>query len=128
MHKKVKNRILTVILCVVFAILGVYVILYNLEKNITFFLTPSQISNIHFDKELRLGGLVKSIEKIDIKTVKFVITDNKTEIEVYYQGILPALFRKDQGIVALGVMQGDVFIAKELLIKHDENYRPPNID
>ena len=46
---------------------------------------------------------------------------------VKYQGILPDLFREDQGMVAKGVLQNGVFIANELLVKHDENYMPPEV-
>ncbi len=114
-------------LCIVSATLGVAIILYNLESNITFFVTPTQIINMSTGKELRLGGIVKSIKKIDIKTVSFKMIDDKNEIEVLYQGILPALFREKQGIIAIGIVQNKSFIARELLVKHDENYRPPDI-
>ncbi|WP_392506697.1 cytochrome c maturation protein CcmE [Rickettsia sp. 2024-CO-Wats] len=127
MQKRVSNRLITIIICFCSACLGISIILYNLEKNIVFFLPPSKINEIEQDKELRVGGLVKtdSINKIADDKISFVITDNIKDLEILYQGTLPALFRKGQGIIAIGQLSNGKFIAKQLLAKHDENYRPP---
>lgn len=128
MQKKVKNRLVTIIICFCSGILGISIILYNLEKNIVFFLPPSKINEINPDKELRVGGLVKetSINKIAADKISFTITDNIKDLEVLYQGVLPALFREGQGIIAIGKLEDRRFIARQLLAKHDENYRPPS--
>jgi len=61
-------------------------------------------------------------------TVKFDLTDNATTVTVQYTGILPDLFREGQGVVANGRLQeGNVFVAEEVLAKHDENYMPPEV-
>jgi len=60
-------------------------------------------------------------------TLNFIITDNKNELKVLYTGVLPDLFREGQGVVALGRLKDDIFIAKSILAKHDENYMPPEV-
>lgn len=128
MQKRVRNRLITIIICFCSALLGISIILYNLEKNIVFFLPPSKINEIEQGKELRVGGLVKtdSINKIAADKISFVITDNIKDLEILYQGVLPALFREGQGIIAIGQLSDRKFIARQLLAKHDENYRPPS--
>jgi len=60
--------------------------------------------------------------------VLFKVTDGKAEVPIFYDGILPDLFREGQGIVALGQLNNDgVFQASEVLAKHDENYMPPEV-
>jgi len=55
----------------------------------------------------------------------FVVTDTARSILVRYEGILPDLFKEGKGVVAQGRLEGDVFVAREVLAKHDENYMPP---
>ena len=126
MQKRVRNRLITIIICFCSAFLGIGIILYNLENNIVFFLPPSKINAIEQDKELRVGGLVKtsSINKIAADKISFIITDNIKDLEILYQGVLPALFREGQGIIAIGQLSDGKFMARQLLAKHDENYRP----
>lgn len=109
--------------------LGAYIILHNLEQNIVFFYPPAKLDQIDIRQEVRIGGLVKlgSIQKISPEKIKFIITDNIKELAISYQGILPALFREGQGVVAKGKMSDNLFVASELLTKHDENYRPPEM-
>lgn len=129
MQKKTKNRLLLTIIFITLVSLGVCIILYNLEQNITFFYPPSKLHEINTTNEIRVGGLVKpgSIIKISLNTIKFTITDNKQDLNILYQGILPALFRENQGIIAKGKLHGNLFVADELLAKHDENYMPPEV-
>jgi cytochrome c-type biogenesis protein CcmE len=72
------------------------------------------------------GSVVRSPEDL---TVHFIISDLKTsEVTVQFVGILPDLFREGQGIIARGVLDDQgIFIAEEVLAKHDENYMPPEI-
>ncbi|ADE30124.1 cytochrome c maturation protein CcmE [Rickettsia prowazekii] len=128
MQKIVRNRLIKIIICFCSACLGISIILYNLEKNIIFFFPPSKINEAEQGKELRVGGLVKrdSINKISANKISFVITDNIKDLEILYQGVLPALFREGQGIIAIGQLSDSKFIARQLLAKHDENYRPPS--
>jgi cytochrome c-type biogenesis protein CcmE len=106
-------------------------VLFALSDSVAFFVTPSEIAagKVDVDKRFRLGGLVVagSIERND-GTVRFRLTDQASEVPVRYRGILPDLFREDQGIVAQGMLGTDgVFAASEVLAKHDENYMPPEV-
>ncbi|MFY9590009.1 cytochrome c maturation protein CcmE [Rickettsia endosymbiont of Halotydeus destructor] len=127
MQKGVKNRLVTIIICLLLIVSGICIILYNLEQNITFFLPPSKINEIDNSKEFRVGGLVKisSINKIAADKISFIITDNIKDLEILYQGVLPGLFREGQGVIATGILSNNKFIARQLLTKHDENYYPP---
>ena len=77
--------------------------------------------------DFRIGGMVKtgSIIKRDDGATEFIVTDFVKDIKVHYSGIIPVLFRDGQGVVIKGAMNSDeVFIATELLAKHDEKYMP----
>lgn len=117
------------------AILGLatYLVLIALEGNLSYFFSPSQVHNGEAPKDhvFRLGGMV---EKGSVKraegdlTVNFVVTDNNKTMAVAYTGILPDLFEEGQGVIAQGKLNADnVFIADEVLAKHDENYMPPEV-
>ncbi len=106
-------------------------ILTAVEDNIVFFFSPSDLKarSVTADQRLRIGGLVEdgSVKK-DGDTVRFVVTDNAEKLTVQYTGILPDLFREGQGIVAEGKMAPNgVFMASDVLAKHDENYMPPEV-
>jgi cytochrome c-type biogenesis protein CcmE len=103
------------------------------NENLMFFYTPSAVvaGEAPTGHPIRVGGLVTdgSVQRqADGLTVNFDITDNAETITVQYTGILPDLFREGQGIVALGKLQGgNLFVADEVLAKHDENYMPPEV-
>ncbi|RCK30668.1 cytochrome C biogenesis protein CcmE [Thalassospira lucentensis MCCC 1A00383 = DSM 14000] len=104
------------------------------EDSVVFFFSPSEIvekSPIDPDQRLRIGGLVEegTVTKLqDGKTIAFVVTDMAQSVTVAYSGILPDLFREGQGIVAEGHMNANgMFVASEVLAKHDENYMPPEV-
>jgi cytochrome c-type biogenesis protein CcmE len=104
-------------------------VLYALSDTVAFFVTPSEIAEgkVEVDRRFRLGGLVVpgSIRRDD-GTVAFMLTDQASEVQVRYRGLLPDLFREGQGIVAQGQLDGQgVFVASEVLAKHDESYMPP---
>lgn len=106
-------------------------ILNNFRDNLVFFYTPTELSQklVTAGKSVRIGGLVESgsiIKNNDIN--EFKLTDTNNSIKVIFKGILPPLFREGQGIVAQGSMNADgVFIANNLLAKHDEKYMPPEV-
>lgn len=129
MHSRAKSRLFISIISIFIVTAGVYMILYNLEESIVFFYPPSKIHNVNIDKDLRVGGVIKigSITKKNIKDISFVITDNIKDLTVSYSGILPPMFREGQGVVAQGKVINGIFIANQLLTKHDENYKPPDI-
>jgi cytochrome c-type biogenesis protein CcmE len=128
MKQRTKNRIYRLSIAIAIIFTGIYLILSSLSDNILFYYPPSEIPLNKHNQTIRIGGLVKegSIKKIDIETLSFTITDNKAEINVLYKGILPALFREKQGIVAKGIYNGHIFQAESLLAKHDEVYKPKN--
>ncbi|CAO3352710.1 cytochrome c maturation protein CcmE [Azospirillum melinis] len=101
------------------------------QDNIVFFYSPSQLQTQQVgDRNFRLGGLVEegSVQKQpDGVTTAFRVTDTAHTVDVRYRGQLPDLFREGQGVVAEGRMTGGVFVAREVLAKHDENYMPPEV-
>lgn len=136
-NKRRRSRVRFLFVIFFISILSLIFIVENFKDNIVFFYAPSDIlkqeviSKIN-DRQIRVGGLVKlgSIRKIDAITTIFVISDLENELEIFYQGILPDLFRQEQGVVAKGKMDfvKNRFIASELLIRHDENYMPPEVE
>jgi cytochrome c-type biogenesis protein CcmE len=107
-------------------------IIYELGQNTEYFRSPSDIAanKVMPGIAFHLGGLVeqKSLHHGAGADVSFVVTDGKSTLPVEYNGVLPALFREGQGVVALGAMnrQG-TFVATEVLAKHDEKYMPPEV-
>jgi cytochrome c-type biogenesis protein CcmE len=106
-------------------------VLVSLSDNIVFFYSPTQLAEktISADRRFRLGGLVEagSVRKQG-EEVRFRVTDTNKTIDVVYRGLLPDLFREGQGVVAEGALNGSgVFVAREVLAKHDENYMPPEV-
>ena len=108
-------------------------VLTALEDNIVFFHSPSDIQAkaIAPGQHFRMGGLVQegSITKAEDGLVtNFEVTDLDHTVKVSYRGILPDLFREGQGVVAEGSLNTErVFVAREVLAKHDENYMPPEV-
>ncbi|MEO7116354.1 MAG: cytochrome c maturation protein CcmE [Caldimonas sp.] len=103
-------------------------VLNAFQSNLVFFYSPSQIASHEAPsaRTFRLGGLVeKGTLKRDGTVASFVVTDTAKSVQVRYDGILPDLFKEGKGVVAQGQLQGDVFVAREVLAKHDENYMPP---
>lgn len=103
------------------------------RKNMMYFYTPSDLvtGTVPVGAKLRLGGLVErgSVKRGDGLTVNFILADCEQKIAVRYAGILPDLFREGQGIVASGSLDSErVFVADEVLAKHDENYMPPQLE
>lgn len=111
--------------------LAAKLILNAFQSNMVFFYTPTQVEKGEVPKNtgFRLGGLVlqDSLKREDDGlTVRFVITDTAKTVPVIYKGILPDLFKEGKGVVAQGKVGSDgLFVASEVLAKHDENYMPP---
>ena len=111
----------------------VTIMLVAFEKNIVFFYTPSDVISEQpgAGRHFRLGGLVEvgSVARaVDGVTVLFRVTDMAHTLPVQFRGLLPDLFREGQGVVAEGRLdEKGVFIASEVLAKHDENYMPPEV-
>ncbi|MCF6324957.1 MAG: cytochrome c maturation protein CcmE [Gammaproteobacteria bacterium] len=112
---------------------AVGLIMNALNSNINHFFSPTEVQAdaAPKDRSFRLGGLVEvgSIKREDDGlTVHFRVTDNAEVVPVIYTGILPDLFREGEGVVAQGNITSDgVFMADEVLAKHDETYMPPEV-
>jgi cytochrome c-type biogenesis protein CcmE len=127
--EKYISRSLVILTFIFFIGLSVALVTKVFNESILFFYTPSEVLEKKPSKIFRLGGLVKdgSIRKEADGQVLFIVTDYEAEIEVCYHGILPALFKENQGVVALGQLVDGGFTAKEILAKHDENYMPKEV-
>jgi cytochrome c-type biogenesis protein CcmE len=103
------------------------------QDNLLYFYSVSDVSagKAPANREFRVGGMVikGSFQRpAGSMEARFVLTDYAHDVTVRYTGVLPDLFREGQGIIARGRLEGDgVFIAKEVLAKHDENYMPPAV-
>jgi cytochrome c-type biogenesis protein CcmE len=125
------KRLLLVLTGLVVIGVAAFFVLRAFNENLVFFYTPSQIANHEAptNKNFRIGGMVvdQSLKREPggLK-VEFVVTDTAQSVPVQYSGILPDLFKEGKGVVAEGHLntQG-VFIASQVLAKHDENYMPP---
>lgn len=131
---KARHKRLGIIL-VGIAALGVAtkLVLDALEGNLSYFFSPSEVAEgkAPDDHVFRLGGLVETgsvtRESGELR-VNFVVTDMAKRVTVAYDGILPDLFAEGQGVIAQGRMSADqVFVADEVLAKHDETYMPPEV-
>jgi len=102
------------------------------RKNLMNFYTPTDLvaATMPAGSKMRLGGMVEvgSLKRGEGMRVEFKVADCVNRVAVRYDGLLPDLFREGQGIVATGELDQDrVFVASEVLAKHDENYMPPQV-
>ena len=129
--KKVKLRILFISLLLISVILSVFLVLKSLEKNVVYFLSPTEIKELSEiqNKKIRIGGMVKDNSIVlESENIYFIITDFNNEINVSYSGLVPNLFQEGKGVVAEGFLKDKSFlIAEKILAKHDENYMPPEV-
>lgn len=108
------------------------VIIYGLGQNTMYFRSPSDVAAKMVGEGIafRLGGLVEngSVKHGAGAEVHFRVTDGKSSVPADFNGVLPALFREGQGVVATGAMNASgIFVANEVLAKHDEKYMPPEV-
>jgi len=109
----------------------VALVLNAFQSNLVFFFSPTQVAagEAPKGKSFRIGGMVKTgslKREEDGVTLRFVVTDTEKDMDVLYKGILPDLFMEGKGAVAQGKLRDDgIFVASEVLAKHDENYMPP---
>jgi cytochrome c-type biogenesis protein CcmE len=103
------------------------------RDNLLYFYSPSDVyaGKAPKDRVFRLGGMVPTgsfKREAGSLEARFVLTDFHKDVAVSYTGVLPDLFREGQGVIARGKLGADgVFIAQEVLAKHDENYMPPEV-
>ncbi len=127
-----QQRMLAVGLAAVGIIITAALSLRAFQDNMMFFVDITEVSKGNYpkDRNFRVGGLVVegSVQRQPGELeVSFDLTDLNSELTVTYAGILPDLFREGQGIVAHGRLTDGVFVADEVLAKHDENYMPPEV-
>lgn len=129
-----RNRLLLILFLVAAMGGATAFALLALNENINLFYAPEQIARgeAPIDRMIRAGGMVTEgsvVRDSQSLKVSFVISDMKdSEVTIQYDGILPDLFREGQGIVARGKLNEEgVFVAQEVLAKHDENYMPPEV-
>lgn len=103
------------------------------QENLLYFYSPSDVyaGKAPKDRVFRVGGMVPEgsfTRATGSLEARFVLTDFAHNVKVSYTGVLPDLFREGQGVIARGRMTADgVFVAEEVLAKHDENYMPPEV-
>lgn len=127
-----RKRLFFIAIIVAISALALIFIVINFRNNIVFFYSPSELDKVlRKNRAIRVGGMVKenSVKKIDALNFEFLITDYAKDLKIRYHGILPDLFREKQGVVAKGFLNENKteFSSEELLIKHDENYMPPEV-
>ena len=133
MHPLRKQRLYVVLSILFGTAMAAFLVFKGLSENINLFYSPSDLKEekISVDNQIRVGGMVKkdSINKeSNSLRISFVITDFEEDLLITYEGILPDLFSEEAGIVAKGKMnEQGIFIANEVLAKHDENYMPPEV-
>jgi len=121
---------------IIFISFGIFVLLLTsitlliaFRSGIEFYKSPTQLLELKDDTvRLRVGGLVvrDSVQRSDVNNL-FVITDGTNEIKVQYTGVLPDLFAEGRGVIVRGKLKNNVFIASQVLAKHDEKYMPREI-
>ena len=126
------QRLLLIFLSLIFLTASIFLILFNSKKNLIFFYTPSELLNskTQINDTIRIGGIVKkdSLKNIEDNKYVFIIQDNNNYVRVSYTGILPDLFREEQGVVVQGkLIKIDNIKAERVFAKHDENYMPTSI-
>ena len=126
------QRLILILLTLIMLGAAILLILFNTKQNIVFFYTPSELleNNIDPNKKLRIGGYVKKLSFVEksLNNYEFKITDNANDLLIFYEGMLPDLFREEQGIVIEGfIKENKNIVASKVYAKHDENYMPASI-
>ena len=126
------QRLLIILFSLIFLTSAILLILFNYKKNLVFFYTPSELMNSDsaINDIVRIGGFVEknSIINKGNNSYNFIITDNQNKVLVEYSGLLPDLFKEEQGVVIEGKLKLNLTIhAFTVFAKHDENYMPASI-
>lgn len=138
MHPQRKQRLIVVLFIVVFSSVAIGLMMFALRDNVNLFYPPSKIisGEAPINKRIRAGGCVlpgsveRVIDPVDPSSLRtaFIVTDGMAQLSVQYSGILPDLFAEGEAAVVNGMLSSDgVFMATQVLAKHDENYTPPEV-
>lgn len=127
-----KRRLIFVCLILLAAATAAVFISMALQENINYMYSPSEVRAGKADdmSHFRLGGVVctNSIERTDgTLDVHFKVTDGIRYVPVHFNGILPDMFKEGTSVIATGKIQGNNFMASEVLAKHDETYMPAEV-
>ncbi|MEO6169626.1 MAG: cytochrome c maturation protein CcmE [Lysobacter sp.] len=132
-----RRRLIWVLALVVAAAIAATLVAMALQRNVAYLYTPNEILSGEAGAEVasgearfRLGGMVAdgTLQRTDGSLEsRFSVSDGDALMPVVYTGILPDLFRENQAVIATGRMQGDHFVAEEVLAKHDETYMPKEV-
>jgi cytochrome c-type biogenesis protein CcmE len=127
---KKRRRIQLVVVAAVMLAAATALVGYAMRDGIEFFRSPSQLAE-HPPRDgerFRLGGMVEEGSVVrDGGEVRFAVTDGGASLPVVFAGIPPDLFREGQGVVATGQLEGETFVASEILARHDEQYMPKEV-
>jgi cytochrome c-type biogenesis protein CcmE len=127
------QRLLLVIVATLAVLAAVLLAMWGLKDRAAFFHTPAEVNagKAAIGQPIRLGGIVAdgSIEQMaDGVTIRFLVADEEAMVPVEFRGIVPDLFREGSGAVAEGrLVAGGLFVADNILAKHDERYMPPEL-
>jgi cytochrome c-type biogenesis protein CcmE len=132
MAKPKHQRLVLVVLALAAVLAAVLLAMWGLRDRAAYFYTPADVAagNAVAGKAMRLGGMVEkdSVQKeTDGVTIRFIVTDGQGRTPVRFRGILPDLFREGSGVVAEGRLEAGIFVADNILAKHDERYMPPEL-
>lgn len=135
MTPRARARLVSILVVVAGLGLAVGFALYGLSGKITYFHSPTeimsgQLGEKQFTRQIRVGGLVRQGSLLrEGELYTFMITDNESDLVVTYRGVMPDLFREGQSVIAYGKYDPAqmIFVADEILAKHDENYMPPEV-
>ena len=134
MTARQKQRLFFIAVELVGLSVATVLVLYSLQQNLLYFYTPSQVlsGQAPANRPFRIGGMVVEGSVVHDEqnpmTIYFSLTDHYDQIQLTYTGLLPDLFGEGQGTVASGKLRPDgVFVAGEVLAKHDENYMPAEL-
>ena len=129
-YNKKKLRIMFISSGMFVLLVTTIILLLAFRSGIEFYKSPTQLLEVRDDTiRLRVGGLVmrKSVKSNGINN-SFAITDGSNEVEVQFVGVLPDLFAEGRGVIVRGQLKDNVFVASQVLAKHDEKYMPRELE
>ncbi len=128
---KKRRRIQVIIIAFVALAAATFLIGKGFEGGINYFRSPSEVADAppEPNEVFRIGGLVEegTLMRGEGDTIKFNVTDGGASIPVTFKGVLPDLFEENQGMIGTGTYAGGIFVADEILAKHDETYMPKEV-
>lgn len=126
-----KRRIQVLVAAAVALVLAAVLIGYGFRDGINLYRSPTQVAEAppESSEVFRLGGLVEegSLKRGEGHTISFSVTDGAATVPVRFDGVLPDLFAENAGMIGTGRLENGVFVADEILAKHDENYMPKEV-